>query len=189
MKKLLPLMLCALCAVPSFGQRLNGSRYRGFAEGLYMTGVTGSDYDDNNLRGWGFSTTHGCQFNRYIFVGGGFAYYRAKCSEDGYYYSSNSWYGYSTRHYTQDTYYNIIPIYSDFRVHMARSRVSPFFDVKLGATISEEVGVFVSPSLGLRIGMSDDVGINITAGYTSMSGIIDADTYSSAFTVSVGIDF
>ena len=188
MKKLLPLLLFVLAAMPTFGQRLDGPRYRGFAEGAYMVG-SDEDLDDFNLHGWGFSTTHGCQFNRYIFVGGGFAYYRAKCSEDSYYYSSNSWYGYSARHYTQDTYYNIIPIYSDFRVHMARSRVSPFFDIKLGATISEEVGVFVSPSFGLRVGMSDDVGINITAGYTSMSGLIDADTYSSAFTISVGIDF
>lgn len=190
MKKLLPLLLCALCAVPSFGQRLNGPRYRGFVDGTFIKGNDGI-YEDFNMQGGGFTTTHGFQFNRYIFVGGGVGYYYVNRDPD----PGDLFWCPSTEHdyaFKKETY-NVVPVYADFRVHMARSRVSPFFDAKVGASISNDVGFFASPSFGLRVGIKDNLGVNITLGYTVMSGLYqeyyDTPCYTHSMNISLGIDF
>lgn len=188
MKKLLPLLLCALCTVPSFGQRLDGPRYRGFVDGTFIKGNDGF-YEDFNMQGGGFTTTHGFQFNRYIFVGGGVGYYCIKRNPD--ICCANWWSDYDYN--SNKEKYNVVPLYTDFRVQMARSRVSPFFDAKVGASISNDVGFFASPSFGLRVGIKDNLGVNITLGYTVMSGLYqvyyDTPCYTHSMNISLGIDF
>lgn len=173
------MLLCTAIAVPSLGQTVRGPRYRGFVDGTYMKGNDGY-YQSLNMHSWGLSTTHGCQFNSHIFVGGGLAYYHLKGEKD-------------LRSYGDDYGCDVVPVYSDLRVQMSESRVSPFFDLKLGYTISKYGGFIASPSFGVRIGTDKRHGINLTVGYTALSGGCLYDDgrcyYTHQLSLSAGFDF
>lgn len=143
-------------------------RYRGFVDATFLRGNDGV-YGKLNMIGGGVTTTHGFQANSNIFFGAGL----------GYYYTSAS----------HGDFYEVVPIYMDFRVQMSRTRVSPFFDMKLGSAVSDNLGAYASPSFGLRVGLRDRLGLNFTLGYTLMGTYIDNRYYTHHLNFSVGIDF
>lgn len=184
MKKYLLMLLCAAMALPSMGQTVKGPRYRGFVDGTFLVGNDGVYATGINMKGGGFTTTHGCQINDHIFVGAGVGYYRMSYDEENRF------------GYWDDSYYSadIMPIYTNFRYQILSRRVSPFIDVKLGSAISDDAGLYFSPSTGVRIGLADRMGLNITMGYTAMQGMVyDYDRSKKNIThslnLSVGIDF
>lgn len=184
MKKFLPLLLCAAFALPSQGQTVTGPRYRGFVDGVFLAGNDGVYTSGVNMKGGGFTTTHGCQINSHIFVGGGIGCYGLSFdNNDG---GGIHWVG--DTHYTNYT----VPIYSNFRYQIIESRVSPFIDVKLGSSVSDDVGLYFSPSTGVRIGLASRMGLNIALGYTAIQGPVyddDENRITHSFNLSVGIDF
>lgn len=183
MKKYLLMLLCAAIALPSMGQTVKGPRYRGFVDGTFLVGNDGVYATGINMKGGGFTTTHGCQINDHIFVGGGVGYYRMSYDEDSGY---GDW-------WDTDYSYDVVPIYTNFRYQILSRRVSPFIDVKLGAAISDDTGLYFSPSTGVRIGLAGRMGLNITMGYTAMQGMVyDVDLgkrVTHSLNLSVGIDF
>ena len=170
MKKILILLAAIACIGQANAQTIKGHRYRGFIDTTFLTdGV----FEDMNSIGGGFSTSHGYQFNPYIFLGGGVAYHS---------YSLDDFFGkYS------------IPIFTNFRVNMNDKKISPFFDAKLGYSVGNYEGAYVSPTFGVRFGLKQDVGLNVSIGY-AIQGYEYIDyyvekSYIHSLTLSVGVDF
>ncbi len=154
--------------------------YRGFVEVAYTISATeyesyegsyGNDWDNSYFfsTGHGFDilTTHGYQFNNWVFVGAGIGligsgvdafYVKNFHNADDTRYSINkdgnqgsyidSWALVNDNHvYDGDCNYNAVvislPIYANMRVYMTRTKVKPFFDAKIGGLLSfrpKEVG-------------------------------------------------
>ena len=151
--------------------------YRGFVDANFFAGNDGV-FQDFNVIGGGLSTTHGYQFNPYVFLGGGIKYQ----------YHSFDYY---------DSSYSL-PFYADFMVNMTDSKISPFFDFKLGYSFTEIEGLYLSPSFGVRFGITGNLAINASIGY-SLQGYsyeegylfyyYDERSYIHNLNLSVGIEF
>ena len=64
----------------------------------------------------------------------------------------------------------LLPIYAEFRGWLLTSRVSPFFSFQVGTMFHvskefENVGIFVSPNLGVSSRFSDGTSMNFSLGY------------------------
>lgn len=119
--------------------------YRGFVDVNFFAGNDGV-FTEFNVVGGGFATTHGYQFNPNVFLGGGMKF------------QYNSFDNF-------DNAYSM-PFYADFMVNMTDSKISPFFDLKLGYSFTEIEGVYLSPSFGIRFGLADNLAINTSIGYS-----------------------
>lgn len=122
--------------------------YKGFAD----MGLTGGDYGSLE-----WSTTHGCQIiPARLFVGAGIG---IQYFGDWDYSDNFATYG--------------IPLYVDVRSNLLTSKISPFFDFKLGyAGLSGDNvsfgdgGIYVSPSIGVSFRFNRKFGLNVLTGYT-----------------------
>lgn len=109
----------------------NGSTYKGFVEGGYTFGS------------WGHGsvmTSHGCQINKHVFVGGGTG---AKFIDGQVF----------------------VPVYGDFRVNFLKSDITPFFGTKVGYSIHSAGGFMFEPAVGVRFGFTDSFAMNFSVGY------------------------
>lgn len=129
--------------------------YKGFVD--VSGGV--SLYDGEGYAGFSLSTTHGYQFNKHWFIGGGFGY----C------------------HLDYDEY---IPIFTNARYNFD-SRNGLFADIKFGSYLSSsnDTKAFLSPSFGYRIALTKNMGLNAAI---SCEWHMYEDC---AFMVKLGIDF
>ena len=111
--------------------------YKGFVEAGYTFGV--GDYGEGRPT---FQTTHGYQFNPYIFagIGAGFNYFT-------------------------DSKAIGVPIYADGRLTFINNYITPFLDVKIGYSVVDVEGFFLSPSLGCRFGVGNDTALLLSFGY------------------------
>ena len=82
--------------------------------------------------GYGLTTSQGYQINPYIYVGAGFGVHI----------------------YTKDNFETslALPIFTNFRANFTKTKVSPFFDAKIGYSIVDLKGWFLSPSIGVGAG-------------------------------------
>lgn len=106
--------------------------YRGFLETGVAVGI--GDYNLNRLE---VNTSHGYQFNPYLFVGVGVG-----------------------MHYYFDASDALMPIFADCRVNVLPGRISPYVDFKIGYSLGFSDGVygaglFLAPTAGVRIGLND----------------------------------
>lgn len=116
--------------------------YRGFADFSYTLGV--GDWGKNHDR-LGIMTSHGCQIAPQFFagVGVGFNYYF-----DG-----------------RDELCSL-PVFAHFRSDILPQEITPYVDLRVGYSFIDVEGVYVSPSVGCRFELSDNIGLNIGVGYT-----------------------
>ena len=144
--------------------------YRGFFDISYTIGV--GDVNDNLLE---LSTSHGYQFNPQIYVGGGIAV-----------------------HSYLDYKATAVPFFANFRYDFFDKKISPFFDFKLGYSFTNDVeGLYVSPTLGARFALTNNLAVNVGLGYTyqGISGKDYDDYYSdssvsfSGISLKCGIEF
>lgn len=105
------------------------------------------------------STTHGYQFNPYIFLGAGVNYlYTDLLTGKGY--------GY-------DTYdVHCLQVYPDVKVYMSKANFAPFVDVKLGFSTATDNGTSVFLGAGLGFGIK---GFELAFNYNYL-GSIDCHT-------------
>lgn len=99
----------------------------------------------------GFTTSHGYQFNNWLFVGGG----------AGYEYNLN-WKKY---HHRDESRY-VIPVFAEARLDARWNRFTPFFSVRLGANLAEHGGIYFSPTVGYRFNWGRKSAINFGLGVT-----------------------
>ena len=130
------LVLTAMARQPHRG-------YRGFVDASndvrrtqVFTGSTTSYYS-------GLQTSHGYQFNPWLFAGAGIGV-----------------------EYCQKFDSYIIPAFVQGRVDLRLGKLTPFGDVRVGYNLSEGGGAYFSPHIGYRFNWGRKVGINVGAGLT-----------------------
>lgn len=125
--------------------------YKGFAE--IDLGVDVLEWDCP-LR-FDISTTHGYQFNPWLFVGAGLGY---SCA--------HSWFDYyDWFEHNYQTIHSML-MYADIRATYPnkKSNFAPYFEQKIGYTVGHLYGFYASPSIGVHYAMSGRKGISIGFG-------------------------
>lgn len=113
------------------------SGYKGFVDFGYIFDL--SNYDAEKLE---FMTSHGYQINPYLYFGVGLGLH----------------------YYTE--YKNLnVPVFANFRANMIQGKISPFLDAKVGYSFGDVDGFYFNPSLGCRIAIGNNAGINLSLGY------------------------
>lgn len=120
--------------------------YRGFTDintslrsSTFLTTPTASYSEMQSYVG--FSTTHGYQFNQYVFFGGGL-----------------------------DVEYNVdydmwmVPLFINMRTDLCFGVFTPYIDARLGYNLTEGSGIYFSPTIGYRFNWGRKVAINLGAG-------------------------
>ena len=136
--------------------------YKGFFEAGYTVGV-GDGVDRIAIA----STTHGCQINSNIFVGGGVA----------------------VNYFTDAELWNL-PIFGNVRYTILDNKISPFIDGKIGYAVLDVDGFYFNPSVGCRFGFSDTFALTASMGYEVLSAEYGYSRKNcGGMTFRVGIEF
>ena len=106
----------------------------------------------------GFSTSHGYQFNRWLYAGGGVA----------------------VENFVKENEVYIASIYGHFRSDMVFGRFKPHIDVRLGYNMANYGGIYFCPSIGYRINTQSAFGINIALGMTMTGNRQTIEYYNPA---------
>ena len=133
------LIVAAIISITSFAQDVNHPThgYRGFAEpGL---GV-GTDEADWSYTSFSATTIHGYQIIPQVFIGGGLGIHEYITTDTGEY-DGNDY----------NDVVSVIPLFFDARFDFIPARVSPFVDMRLGYTLGDLEGLYLSPSVGVRL--------------------------------------
>lgn len=89
-----------------------------------------------------FSTTHGYQWNPFLFAGAGInVQYRP----------------------TGEVVF--APIYADLRVYLSDTKAAPFIDFRAGYSFFDEKGTYISPAVGVDFNLNKNLGLYVNAGY------------------------
>ena len=174
MKKSLFCLLLAMASVSLCAQSLKGNSYKGYVDFSLSPGNDGVYYKVNTM-GYALTTSQGYQINPYIYLGAGLGVHL----------------------YSMDNFETSValPIFANFRVNFTKTKVSPFFDAKIGYSVVDLKGLYLSPSLGVRIGLSDNLGLNIKVGYSAQKFTYWAykytikDSYIHSANISIGLDW
>lgn len=171
--------LALLCSASSFAQAdydydrpAPYDGYKGMLDFNYALGV-----GEHSINRFGASTVHGYQINRYVFTGVGVGL--------NYYYGSESL---------------GLPIFADARFYVPFADNAAFYlDCRIGYSILDEEGLYMSPSLGIRFGRG--AAMNLSVGYEFQHcdliycGHLSDGTFlyekdnAGAITFRLGIDF
>lgn len=138
------------------GEYALSAGYKGFVDLGYGIGV--GDYSAGRVE---FQTTHGYQFNPYFFagVGAGYSYYT-------------------------DGSVSSIPIFADFKAGFPINRITPFFDFKIGYSVLDVDGFYLSPSVGARFATGARTGVSLALGYEMQKYEMSYYYYSYYYSVS-----
>ncbi len=99
-----------------------------------------------------FSTTHGYQFNPYLYLGGVISFGRG--TSEQYRYSN----GYSYYYYQPAFNFSIG---SDFRVYMSKGKLAPFAGCQFGFDLcGDNAFILFKGQLGLRYALKNNLGLN-----------------------------
>jgi len=152
MKKLflLVMLICLACMV-SNAQNASGNCYRGFIDIGYDVG--NGDYDFGRFV---INTTHGYQFNPYIFLGAGAGFHFMSTYET----KGSSDIPLDIRESKVD-----IPIYANAHMNFTKGKIAPFIDGKAGTFVTNNGGMFWNLSVGCRIATNAKQAVNISIGY------------------------
>ena len=135
------------------GKSGNERGYKGFVDFGYTLGV--GDFGEDRIE---FSTSHGCQINPYLYVGGGVG---------ANYYIDAELYG--------------VPIFANVRANILDNQISPYIDFKIGYSIGDVEGLYLAPSLGCKIHS-----FNISIGYVMQRAEFYSYYYDEIFTDNCG---
>ena len=75
-----------------------------------------------------------------------------------------------------------VPIFADARVNFMDKKVTPFVGLKIGYSVADGTGFYMNPSVGVNIGFSPRLGINVSVGYNMQRA--EVVYYSPWWTVS-----
>ena len=191
MKKSFVMAALLPCVLSIHGQNVSRNCYRGFIDAGYSIGV--GDYEFGRFE---VNTSHGYQINPYLFLGVG----------AGLHFMSS----YETKDMNipldvRDSQVDI-PVFANIRCNFSKKKVSPFVDVKGGTFVTNNGGLYVNASTGLRFAINEKQAVNIAIGYASEKLEFDTfDRFSSytsmnytrrpskcdteAITLKVGLEF
>lgn len=155
------LSFCFVATLHANTKVISGNRYRAMVEYSATGTSTGLGIDSYSI---GCFTSHGYQINPHVYVGAGFGLQYYSCFDE-----------------------IALPLFTNFRADFLKTRVTPYVDAKIGYSPTKMSGWYCSQSLGVRIGLSKNVGFNISTGYVMQRVENLLHTHSVEFRM--GIDF
>lgn len=174
MKRNLFIMLFLLASICMYAEGDGANRgYRGNVTANFLFGNDGV-YSKLNDLGGGVLTTHGYQFNPHIFVGGGV--------------------GVQVHAMSNFETAVCVPAFAAFRANFKDSKVSPYFEAKVGYSTGQIDGPFLSPGFGLRIGLVKNLALNLSLTYTAQGYVYedykrDHTAFDHTCNFGIGIEF
>ena len=169
-------MLFALTALSINSITSTAQTYKGSIEG----GRTLHTDDMGLFSTTDIDTTHGVQFNSYLYVGAGVGVRLG----DG---------------------YTAIPIYADVKYTILKKQVSPFIDAKIGYSVLDASGFYMNPGVGVNWNFYKKLSVFLKVGYTYNANSYDGwmkpnemgwvsvenktDIYPHGVSVSIGFGF
>lgn len=152
MKKIAILLAATMAfAINSNAQSMQ-SGYKGHVEAGYSVGI--GDYDFGRFE---VNTTHGYQVNPYIFLGAGTGLHFMSSYKTG-----DMEIPLDVRDSKVD-----IPVFANFRSNFTKGKISPFFDIKGGTFVTNNGGLYVVASLGVRYALNSKQGLSLSVGYAA----------------------
>ncbi|MEG1585931.1 MAG: hypothetical protein RR346_03575 [Bacteroidales bacterium] len=140
--------------------------YRGMVD---LTLGIGVGADGDNLIG--ISTSHGYQFNPYIYLGGGVALN----------------FNYPDYHIVQ------VPVFAHLRANFMKTSIAPYADIKMGISMSDSNGFYLAQTVGVRFNLDEKKGMRLGIGYTlQQSGEYNYyydDAMIGSLDIKVGFEF
>lgn len=151
MKKILLMIAVAIISLTASAQNTASNCYRGFADAGYTIGI--GDYDMGRFE---INTSHGYQINPFIYLGAGLGlHFMPEYETPGMSIALDS------RESKVD-----IPVFANAKLNMSKSKYAPFVDGKVGTYVTNNGGLYMNISAGLRIATNERQAVNISVGYT-----------------------
>ena len=152
MKKYLFALLALLCASFTMSAQNTASGcYRGLADAGYTIGI--GDYDMGRFE---INTSHGYQINPFIYLGAGLGLHFMPEYE-----TPDMDIALDCRESKVD-----IPVFANAKINMSKGKYVPFVDGKIGTYVTNNGGLYMNISAGLRIATNERQAVNISVGYT-----------------------
>ncbi|MCR5246379.1 MAG: hypothetical protein K6E14_01150 [Paludibacteraceae bacterium] len=102
------------------------------------------------------TTSHGYQFNPYIFLGGGVGFdFTGECK----------WGDINGKPYNKRVAKVDIPIFINGRANLTKTKISPFVDARVGAYINNGGNIYANLALGGRYAINERIGVSLSVGY------------------------
>lgn len=152
MRKVFLLTALLLSAIGTNAQNTARNCYRGYVDAGYSIGT--GDYDFGRFE---VNTSHGYQFNPYLFLGAGTGLH---------FMSSYKTKGMDIPLDIRDSKVDI-PIFADVRCNFMKKKVTPFVDLKGGTYVTNGGGLYVNASVGCRFSINEKQAINLSVGYAT----------------------
>ncbi|MBR6083461.1 MAG: hypothetical protein IKP62_11160 [Salinivirgaceae bacterium] len=160
MKKFLMTIAAAAMCMTVAAQESNFSAapadgYRGFAGLNVFTGLGDQPFDR-----FAVTTVHGFQADQlFIGIGASMQFVTNSNSESGYYDETGDYHYYS---YDEELEF-VMPFFINANYEFSSGRIAPFADLKLGYVVGDANGLYVLPSVGVRLSH-----ISLWCGYNLM---------------------
>lgn len=142
------ILLTAICGFPRQPER----GYRGFVDWTNRIHHHSDLYGSKTYFNPGISTSHGYQFNPWLFAGAGID---LTLSDIGF-----------LNHHAYSLDNTDLSIFAQCRTDLQFGKFTPFADVRLGWNASSNGTVYFSPSIGYRFNWGRKMGLNVGVGYT-----------------------
>lgn len=152
MKKIAILLTATMAFSINSNAQSMQSGYKGHVEAGYSVGI--GDYDFGRFE---VNTTHGYQVNPYIFLGAGTGLHFMSSYKTG-----DMEIPLDVRDSKVD-----IPVFANFRSNFTKGKLSPFFDIKGGTFVTNNGGLYVVASVGVRYALNSKQGLSLSVGYAA----------------------
>jgi len=152
-------------------QNTSSNCYRGFVDAGYTIGI--GDYQFGRFE---LNTSHGYQFNPYVFLGAGVGLHFMQKYE-----TKNMEIALDTRDSKVD-----VPVFGNLHFNFSKAKVAPFVDGKVGYYVTNNGDLYYNISAGCRIAINSKQAVNVSVGYTSQK--LEFETFNS-FTSRYDMDY
>ena len=140
MKKVSFIVAMTLFALVANAQNVTDNSYRGFVDVGYSIGI--GDYEFGRFE---VNTSHGYQFNPYFFLGAGMGFHFMSSYETN---------GMEIALDKRDSKVDI-PIFANAHCNFSKKKVAPFVDLKGGAFVTNNGGLYANASVGRRFSLNE----------------------------------
>ena len=102
------------------------------------------------------TTSHGYQFNPYIYLGAGIGFDFT---------GETKWGEVSGKPYNKRAAKVDIPLFFNARANFTKTKFSPFADARIGSYINNDGNIYANLALGGRYALNEKIGLSISVGY------------------------
>ena len=149
MKKLLISLFMSLPLMTQSQELQKG--YHGFVDVGYCYYI--SQFNPSTIE---VTTSHGCQFNPYLFLGAGVGFdFTGKIR----------WGEVGGRAYNKRDAKVDIHVFFNARANMTKTKLSPFVDARIGAYVNNDGNIYANFAIGGRYEVASNIGLSFSVGY------------------------